>query len=79
MTEAEMGAMGMGTWVIIAAFLLFTVYLWYRIFSKAGFNGFLALLMLIPLVNFIVLLYFAFAEWPVQKELREAKTTLPPG
>ena len=33
----------------------------------------LVLLMLIPLVNIIILCIFAFSEWPIQKELREAR------
>lgn len=45
----------------------------WQIAEKAGFSGALSLLMLIPLVNFILLLVFAFTEWPIQRELREAK------
>jgi hypothetical protein len=35
------------------------------IFKKAGFSPFLAILMLVPLVNFIALYYLAFAQWSV--------------
>ena len=53
----------------VAALLLLTVILpvlvipYWRIFSKAGFPGFLALLIVVPLVNLIVLYYVAFADW----------------
>src|ERR1700679_1113466 len=35
------------------------------IFKKAGFSPFLALLMLVPLINFIMLYFLAFARWDV--------------
>ena len=40
---------------------------WYRIAGKAGFNPWLGLLMLVPLVNIAFLLWFAFSDWPVQQ------------
>lgn len=47
---------------------VFAIYVWFRIFEKAGYSGWLALLMMVPIANLILLLYFAFAEWPVQKK-----------
>jgi hypothetical protein len=47
---------------------LFIIPFW-RIFSRAGFSGFLALLMLIPLVNLITLYYVAFSRWNVKPEI----------
>jgi hypothetical protein len=41
---------------------------YWRIFSKAGFSGWLSLLMVVPLANFIVLYYVAFANWNVRQE-----------
>jgi uncharacterized membrane protein YhaH (DUF805 family) len=38
----------------------------WKIFSKAGFSGWLALLMIVPLVNLIVLCYVAFSRWKTQ-------------
>ena len=43
----------------------------WRIFSKAGFSGALSLLMFIPLVNLVMILVLAFAEWPALREKRE--------
>jgi hypothetical protein len=40
------------------------VWPFWRIFSKAGFPGWLAIGMLVPLVNLYLLFYLAFAEWP---------------
>ncbi|NYT62795.1 hypothetical protein H0A66_10765 [Alcaligenaceae bacterium] len=35
----------------------------WKIFSKAGFSGWLSLLMLIPMLNLIVLYVIAFSDW----------------
>ena len=44
-----------------------------KIFSKAGYSWALGLLMLIPIANIIMAFFLAFADWPVQKELRRLK------
>jgi hypothetical protein len=41
---------------------------WYKILAKAGYSGWLALLALIPVVNFILFLVFAFSDWPHQRQ-----------
>jgi hypothetical protein len=41
-----------------------------KILSKAGYSPWYCLLLLIPIVNLIMLLVFAFSDWPVDKELR---------
>jgi uncharacterized membrane protein YhaH (DUF805 family) len=50
----------------IAAFML---WVWARIFSSAGYSGWMCLLMIVPLANIIWLLIFAFSKWPVVREL----------
>jgi uncharacterized membrane protein YhaH (DUF805 family) len=42
-----------------------------KITAKAGYPWALGLLMVVPVANLIFLLYFAFAEWPIQRELRQ--------
>ncbi len=44
-----------------------------KIFSKAGYSWALGLLMLVPIADIIMAFYLAFADWPVQKELRKLK------
>jgi hypothetical protein len=75
---AGMAAFGV-VWVLICvAILILSLIVNWKIAEKAGFAGVASLLMLIPLVNIIVLIYFAFTEWPIQRELRECKMrTLP--
>jgi len=46
---------------------LVTVIPFWKICSKAGFPGPLALLMLVPLANVILPFYIAFADWPALK------------
>ena len=53
----------------LAMIILFIVAYW-KIWSKAGFNGAWSLLMLVPLVNLVAFLYLAFAEWPVHRRVQ---------
>lgn len=53
--------------------LLLLVLPFWRIFRKAGFNGALSLLIFIPGVNLLLLLFLAFTEWPVERELRRLR------
>ena len=39
----------------------------WKIFTKAGFNGALSLLMLIPFINVVMIFYLAFSEWPAMR------------
>lgn len=55
--------------IAVAAIVVSLVANW-RIWSQAGYNGALSLLLLIPLVGVIVYLVFAFSEWPVTKRIR---------
>jgi hypothetical protein len=59
--------------VLFAATLIVLAIVFYKLFTKAGFNGALGLLMLVPVVNLGVALYLAFAEWPVLAELGRVK------
>ena len=72
---STMGPM-MGVFLIVGlAVCLFWIYCQWRIFSKAGFSGALALINLAifiplvgPLIVFALQVWFAFAEWPVNKK-----------
>ena len=46
---------------------------WWKICRKAGFSGWLALLMLVPVVNIALPLIVAFMDWPVEQELRKLR------
>ena len=53
--------------------IVFAIIIWWRIFSKAGYNGAMSLLMFVPIANLIVLLILAFGEWPIYKELNQLR------
>ncbi len=67
-------ALGCG---FVLALLVFAVFIWWRIFSKAGFPGALGLLMLVPLVNLAMMCFLAFARWPVQQQLERLRGGAP--
>ena len=55
------------------ALLVFVVVCWWKVFSKAGYSGALALLMFIPFGELIMLCIMAFGKWPALKELQRLK------
>ena len=57
----------MGIWLIIVlALIVLNIWFFWRIFAKAGFNGALSLLNLIPFGTFVCLIILAFGSWPTQ-------------
>jgi len=56
--------------IIIIALVAFTVWVYWRIFAKAGYNGALSLLNFIPGVGpLICVLILAFGRWPIEDQL----------
>ena len=49
--------------------ILLTVLPFWKICTKAGFPGPLALLMLVPIANIILPFYLAFAVWPALRQV----------
>ena len=45
---------------------------WWFIFRKAGYSKWLSLMMILPGANFVILIWFAGAEWPVLKGIVRA-------
>jgi hypothetical protein len=56
--------MGFFSLLISLAITAFFVYLAYRIVSKAGFNGWWSLTTLVPLLNIVMMIIFAYKPWP---------------
>ncbi len=44
-----------------------------KISSRAGYSWALGLLMLVPIADIIMAFFIAFADWPIQKQLRKLK------
>lgn len=75
---AGLGALGLVggivAFIVGLAVMVFSFYVGAKIIYKMGYNPWLVLLQLIPLAGLIMVLYFAFAEWPVHKELNALKS-----
>ena len=59
--------------IIAIVSIIFAIIIWWRIFSKAGYNGAMSLLMFVPIANLVVLLILAFGEWPIYTELNQLR------
>ena len=73
---ALIGGFGLPELMVILTILsLGLVVIWpaWRILTKAGFPGWLAIAAVIPMVNVALLVFVAFTEWPIERELREAR------
>lgn len=56
--------------VVILAIIAFTIWLYWRIFEKAGYSGALSLLNFVPGVGqLICLVILAFGRWPIEDQL----------
>lgn len=66
------GAIVVGGIVAVAIWVVFII-AYVKIISRAGYSGWWILIMLVPIVNIVMLLVFAFKEWPIQRELRELR------
>ncbi len=55
----------MDTWFFLASLVVQAI-IFGAIFRKAGYSGWLGLLMLVPLVNLVLLVWFATTTWPLE-------------
>jgi len=56
--------------IIICAIVVFSIWVYWRIFAKAGYSGALSLLNLVPGVGpLICVLILAFGRWPIEDQL----------
>ncbi len=69
------GRIGPIEFLIPLLMLGFFIYCYWRIWSKAGFNGAWSLLLLVPLANLGSIIYLAFAKWPVHDRSSELGKT----
>ncbi len=60
--------------LVMVCFGLPFVIAWIKIFGRIGWAPWLGVLMVIPFVNFVVLLVFGFKEWPIEVQLRGFKS-----
>ena len=58
----------MPMWMLLI--LAIIVLPFWRICTKAGYSGWLSLLILIPVANVIFVYFLGFSEWPSQRDDR---------
>lgn len=67
------GGIGIGMmilWlVVVLVMLVFWLYIAFRIIKKMGYSGWM--LLLVMFFQPIMLIYFAFAKWPVEQKVEE--------
>jgi uncharacterized membrane protein YhaH (DUF805 family) len=62
--------------IVFIAIVAFTIWVYWRIFAKAGYNGALSLLNLVPRVGqLICMVILAFGRWPIEDELAALRAT----
>ncbi|MFY9662983.1 MAG: hypothetical protein WAL67_11740 [Candidatus Cybelea sp.] len=70
--------------IVLLVVVAFTLWVYWRIFAKAGYNGALSLMNLIPGIGpLICVLILAFGRWPIEDQLaslmgRSGPSTIPP-
>ncbi|MBD3626289.1 MAG: DUF805 domain-containing protein [Rhodobacteraceae bacterium] len=57
-------------WLFMAFWAIVIVAPFYALWRRTGHSGWLALLMLVPVVNLIMLYVLAFKRWPVEDGAR---------
>jgi hypothetical protein len=76
---AAIAGLGIVFFLFSLVIAIFFVYVWWRIFSKAGYSGAMSLLLLVPIANLVVILILSFGEWPIYRELNQLRQTARPG
>jgi hypothetical protein len=65
--------------VILLAIVAFSIWVYWRIFAKAGFNGALSLLNFIPGIGpLICMIILAFGRWPIEDQLAALQSQAAP-
>ena len=59
-----MQSIGATELIVAVVFLSIGIIPFWKIFGKAGFPQWLALFLLVPVLNVILLYYVAFTHWP---------------
>ncbi len=66
----QMGASGP---VMMLIFIALIILPFWFIFKKAGYSQWLSLLMVVPIINFLMLYFLAFSDWPSVREKPSAQ------
>ncbi len=72
-----MGKLALPELIVLVSMALLMVLVLGRIFVQAGYSRWLALALFVPVVNVIVVVWFAFAKWPIRAELDRLRQNAP--
>lgn len=65
--------------IVFVVIVAFTLWVYWRIFAKAGFNGALSLLNLVPGIGqLICMIILAFSRWPIEDQMDALRGGLVP-
>jgi hypothetical protein len=67
------GIFAMMVFFFVVLLTIVMVWVYCRIFSKAGYSWALGLLMIVPIANLIMPFILAFGDWPIHRELRQLR------
>jgi len=65
-----------GAIVVYVAMFAFGVYVYCRVARKAGYSPWAGLWLLVPVANLVVMLIFAFSEWPIEREVKALRAQM---
>jgi hypothetical protein len=67
-TNLSQGA-AIGLFLLGAVVAVVFIVAYIKIITKAGYSPWWVLILLVPIANVVMLLVFAYKEWPIQREL----------
>lgn len=78
MNTTSNGSSGLGIALIVLLVFYIVivgvlVWAYVRIIRRAGYSGWWVLTGIVPLLNIIMLLMFAFKQWPIQREVAQLR------
>jgi len=56
--------MGIGQLAMVLVWVVLVIVPFWKITTKAGYSGWLSLLVVVPIVNLIFIYFLAFSKWP---------------
>ena len=71
-TNLSTGA-AIGLFLLGLAVTVIFIIAYIKIITKAGYSAWWVLILLVPIANIVMLLVFAYKEWPIQREVAELR------
>jgi hypothetical protein len=59
--------------IIMLAIAVYSLACAWFVAKKAGYEPWYGILMIVPILNLVLLYFFAFTDWPIEEELKRLK------